>query len=506
MPTNILQWNADEAEPVARPTKAWEAGREARELPRTMLGGQRAMHAETTKYLPPHQGESLTDPWAYPARLKRSTFVPFLGRAIGSAVGKVFSKAIVLGGDIPSELAPWLENVDRAGNDLQNFAREVFRDAWADGVSFFLVDYPTAPGQVLSRADEANLSLRPFWTRYAADDLIGWRSEVRDGSVRLTQARLLEVADVADGAFDTAKVRRIRVLDLPPGATSATWSLWEEQRDARTGRATWVQTVAPTPMAGMDQIPLVPVYVNRTGFFEGAPPFADLAFLNLAHYQLLSDLRHVEYTANIPVPVLTGVDHETFAKRVKWGPNGMLLLPSGAEASYLEHTGRAIGELKKTIADMEERIRLLSLEPMIPKGDLTAMGEAIRAAQAHSVLQASALALEDALEQGLILMAKWAGIRFDASGDKDSGGTVQVHKDFEITSQDTGALQVLTNLAIAEKLSARRLWLELRRRGVLAADFDPDKEEAALDGEARGTAGEDPDAVAAAASGEGAEE
>lgn len=509
--------SASQQHPVSLPTAAWAAAEDQWRLLRTLRGGQRAVWAAGQEYLPPYQGEDLSSPWGYPARLRRSTLYNATARAVTQVVGKVFARPIGIGADVPDALRAWCEDVDLRGTHFHEFLRAVFIDAWWYGFGLFLVDMPPAPEHQLTRAEELALGRRPYLVRYRPEDLIGIRTGAVNGRWRLLQARLRERVEVEDGEFTQRTEDRIRVYRAPePGTLWVTCEVWGHRAVASGGSPEWVPIEPPRPMVGMSEIPLVACYAGEVKApYAAEPPLLDLAYLNLTHYQLLSDLRHIEHVANVPVPTFTGVDESQFRKRVRWGPSGALLLPAGAGYGYFEHSGKCIAELKQSIAKVEEQMRLLSYEPFLPResGGLTATGEAIRAAEAHSAVQTSARSLEDAAEQGLRLMARWAGIEADAAGVADSGGSVLVNHDLAMPVGNEQTVTVLANLNLTGRLTTRRLWAELQRRNILGPDFDPEAEEKALGVEGieadGGGAPEEADieaalAAAAAEAGEGA--
>ena len=490
---------------VSIPSAAWNRMEGLRSLPRTMRGGQQAMWAAGQTLLPPNKGESVSDPWGYPSRLKRSTFLNAMARAVQLVVGKVFARPVKLGDDVPDAIGEWAEDVDLRGASLHEFLATIFEDAWWNGMGLFLVDMPPAPDRPITLAEERSLGRRPFFVRFAPEDLIGWRGSMRGGRWRLTQARLRERVTVEDGEFGERVEQRIRVYRAPDaelGQTVTTFEVWALQATPQGEQ--WVLATGPTLMPGMDEIPLVACYAKQTAPFESEPPLLDLAYLNLSHWQQSSDLANIEHVANVPVPALTGVPEEQFRKKVSWGADGMLLLPAGATFGYFEHSGRCIGELKATIRALEDAMRLYSLEPFLQRatGDTTATGDAIRTAEASSAVQRSAQSLQDAAEQGLMYMAKWAGLAADAAGDRRSGGSVVVNQELGISPAGGADVAVLAQLALADRLSMKRMWRELQRRGILGPDFNEEVEAQDLGNEAFADNGEgqvDPAAEAAPA-------
>ncbi|MDP0495693.1 MAG: DNA-binding protein, partial [Verrucomicrobiota bacterium JB024] len=111
-------------------------------LPRTLMGGTPAMRAAKTTFLPQEPQESDE---AYKSRLERSTLFNGYRKTVRDMAGKVFAKPVVLGEDVPTQIAAWAENIDMTGRHLSNFAYDVFVDALeAPGVSYILTDMPPA--------------------------------------------------------------------------------------------------------------------------------------------------------------------------------------------------------------------------------------------------------------------------------------------------------------------------------------------------------------------------
>ena len=63
---------------------------------------------------------------------------------------------------------------------------------------------------------------RPYWVTYTPRDIIGWRTEKKEGKDVLTQLRLVEEVLVNDGLYGVKKVQQIRVLT--PGTFEYTLS------------------------------------------------------------------------------------------------------------------------------------------------------------------------------------------------------------------------------------------------------------------------------------------
>lgn len=446
---------------VAKPTAAALADTAKRQMIRALMGGTAAMRAAGKTYLPQEVAESQL---AYDARLARSFLFNGLGKTVRDLAGKVFSKPIVLGDDVPEAIKADCENIDLAGRNLDTFAHAVFTDALQEGVSFILTDMTAAPetGRPVTMAETAGR--RPWLVHVKREQVLGWRKEVRDGKDVLTQFRFIEEFMAPDGPYGEKPVKQVRVFNRVGDAV--TWETWRSRTEVKSGTTSWV--LEESGIVTIGEIAVAPVYTNRTGFFTGSPPLADLAEVNVAHWQSQSDQRNILHVARVPILFGAGIDAE---QKVEIGA-GRMFRAANADASltYVEHSGAAIGAGRDDLKDLEFQMQTMGLELLIPKpGGQTATGEALDAARMNSTLAMMAMALGDALEMSLGFMARFRGL------GEDAGGSVTVNTDFGVTAsaQDVSSLTAALN---AKAITRATYLSELKRRGILSADVDPEEE------------------------------
>jgi hypothetical protein len=436
---------------------------DAAELVRCLMAGTAAMRAAGEKYLPIEQRETRA---AYDARLKRSTLFNAFGKTARDQTGRVFRKPIVLKDDVPEPIVAFAENIDLTGRHINVFARDVFFDALQTGITFILVDAPPADGEIKTVAQEKAAGRRPYIVHIPLERLIGWKSTLVNGVETLTQVRIKECVSEPDGEYAEKSVDQIRVLE--PGK----WRTFRKK--ATTGVAAtdeWEPFEEGT--SSLNEITLVPVYTNRTGFMTGSPPLAELADLNVAHYQSQSDQRNILHVAR--VPILYGAGFEA-ADTIEIGASSMVRTSNpDARLEYVEHSGQAISSGDKDLQNLEFQMQTMGLQLLVSQPGQTATGEIRDDAKEMSPLAMMAQALADALETALGFMAQYIGLGADA------GGSVEVNTDFGVVgSADTTTLLSAVN---AGQISRLTFWRELQRRAVLADDFDPEAEAQRLEAE-----------------------
>lgn len=435
------------------------------------------MRGATTTYLPAFVSEQANST-EYLRRLGNSVLYPAFSGAIESLAGKVFSKPIRFGKDVPPQIVEWTEDIDRLGNNLHEFAKERFMAAWRDGFSVVCVEMPPevknpdGTKALITKADAAKR--RPWLVAYDAGQ---WYDPVYDDNGRLIVARLYHEVQVREGLYANRTSKRIRVYFASDEAhAEASYEVWEEREV--DGLKAWAILEPRQVLSGLTEIPAWVLIAVRTnaGQRDAEPPLMGLAHWNVRDWQKQSDLDNIEHVANVPV-FFSDCEKEQVTVGA-WGPSVMMHGPQGSNPQWLELQGTGIKELKESIASGRDVMRLLALEPMIPRTQMASestVADAQRGARANSALQSSALGLQNAIEGWFQLMAKWA---LDLGEDK--GGSVTVNQKYLLTVEEQAGMESLLAMRAAGDLSRASFWREAQRRDLLSDDFDAETEEAAI--------------------------
>jgi len=373
-----------------------------RELIDDLLGGTLSMRKAGTKWLPK---ETKEEQGSYENRLKRSTLFNAYKDTTDSLSGKPFSKAVDLKSkdNLPDGLAEIADNCDMQGTNLTQFAKEIFDTLLNRGLTHILTDYPktfSADGKELTIAEENAAGVRPYFVHIKPEQLIGWRYEITsNGKFRLTQIRWKTSVIEADGPYGEKAVEEIRVM---------TPTTIEVHRQNDKGDF----VVASTGEHTFGEIPLTTCYINKKGFMVAEPPLEGLAWLNLDHWQSSSDQKNLLRFARCPIAFISGLSKQEVDENFVFAAGSIFSSTNAdADAKYLEHTGAAIGAGRTDILDIEERMIILGLEPLLSKtGNQTATGQSIDTANTQCAIQAWIQALEMALLNAYKLAAQWIGV------------------------------------------------------------------------------------------------
>lgn len=418
-----------------------------------LCGGTDAMRAAKEKYLPKFPRE---DQDSYDYRVKTSTLFNGLGRTIENMAAKPFAEPVTFT-DIDPVPALWLDNIDLCGNNLSVFAHGLLTAGLKYGLTHILVENPTTTdkdGNLLypNRAAEISAGVRPYLVHIAPQQILGWLSaKTASGAEVLTMLRIMECVDEADGDFGTRSIAQVRVL------TPGTWATY---RKAEKGDD-WM--LHDEGAMSLDFIPLVTFYTRRSGFMAATPPFKDLADLNIAHWQSSSDQSSILHTARVPILAISGVNDED---KIVIGAKSALMLPTGADAKYVEHTGAAIEAGRNSLLDLENQMRAMGAELLAEtQVSTTATQNNIEDSEAKCQLSMMVEGLEDSLDQAVDIMHKWVKLEYkgdiDLFDDFSSGAVMQQAGPFII------ALVQLVNAGLLDKEGA---FEEMQRYGIINPD------------------------------------
>lgn len=404
-----------------------------------LMGGTKAMRAAGKALLPQYPAE---EDDTYRQRLALSTLLPAYAETVGNMTDRVFSEPLQLGDDVPEAIKTLCQDIDRAGNDLNNWAVEWFRVGLSHGLCHALVDYPQTGG-LRTRADELAAGVRPYVVLVKPEQVLGWRS---DGG-KLTQVRYLELVEEPGGDFGVTSVAQIRVLE--PG-------VWRTYRSSDKD-GVWALHAEGTN--SLNRIPWVTFYTGRTGFMTARPPLIELAHLNVKHWQSQSDQDNLLHVARVPL-LFTFTDDEQFKLVISAG--SATRMPKDGDAKYVEHTGAAINAGRQALLDLIDEMRMAGAK-LLQKDtqqSKTATQAEEEAAQELSPLARMAGQFADCLAQLLQHMAEYRG--------EANGGSVEMRGNFEQDYAPEVSLPQLVSMANAGKLSDETLFSEFQRRRVIS--------------------------------------
>lgn len=425
--------------------------RERSAVCRAVMSGTSGMRRLGRIYLPQFPQEE-NEGWD--ARCNSTFLFPATAEAIKTAVGKPLGSPIVTE-NVPTLIEPCLEDVDLAGRDLDSWARDVMSATLRDGITWAMVDYPRlAPNA--TRADELALKARPYLIHVPLESMLGWKVQRMNGRLKVVQVRYTVKED--DECY---------VYQWEPGVLT----VWKKDKEAWTVDPAQSGEISFPAAEG---IPIVVFYSGRTGFWTAHPPFEDMAWKNIEHWQSSSDQRHILHVARVPL-LAADEDHRVNTEAaVKAGPDG--ILTGFTNLHYVETTGAAIEAGAKDIATIEDQMQRLAGEIVSTEVAKTANQSKREDRAGSSQLRAWAWTFQDALEECLRIMALWVN-------EKD-GGSVVLETDWDDEELGADMMTALNNLQTAGNLSRSSVVWTLKQKGYIPPERSVEDELALIDGEA----------------------
>jgi hypothetical protein len=453
---------------------------------RTVYEGTRAMREARHRYLPQHTRETDDE---YERRLQCTTLHNVLRDAVQNTAARPFRKRIALTETSPEVAQFWAEDIDLIGNSLHMFAVRAFREALLDGMVHVLVDMSIVPPGA-TKADEMALRTRPFWTLVPARDLIAAYSRFDEAGNKICyHARIRETVTELEDDFFEVEVERVRVYRLKPeedefgnpiegGREVAVWELWE-----RTSAGWEVIDGGPLLKAGgepWDRVPLETFYCgNFIDDYVATPPFLDLAWKNVEHWQSSSDQRNILTKGRFPILAASGIEDPSKLLNDKGeleiGPHTALVTPhKEAKWYYVEPQGNAIKAGAEDLKQLVEDMRIMGLDPLMPQngGMQTATERSIDESKARAPLEQWAWEFADFISRCFDRMFEWVGL-----GQYVGLAKVLLDIDMGLGDENKHDLQTLLQLRQLGDISRHTLYEELKRRGLLGPYFDPLREE-----------------------------
>jgi len=425
---------------VNDPNSAWLNQEPHWVLIEDLIGGTYELRRRHRRYLPQEPRE-LDE--SYDNRLARSVCPPYYQRLERMLAGMLTRKPVRLN-DVSDIVREQLFDVDLMGNDLNVWTYETARKMVRYGHIGVLVDAPAAGEQG-----------RPYWASYTPREILGWRTEMRDGAQQLSQLRLLEKVIVPDGDYGEKEVEQVRVLT--PGA-------FEIHRMGKNGQL----EIHDSGTTTLDHIPFAVAYSNRVNFMESRPPLEDIAELNLKAYQIQSDLDNQLHISAVPMLAFFGFPSS--AEEVSAGPGEAIAFPAEGRAEYIEPDGKSFEAQFKRLEQIAYQINELGLSAVLGQklSAETAEAKRIDRSQGDSTMMVIAQNMQDLIDNCLAYHASYLNI-VDV-------GSSYVNRDFLGARLDPQEIQSLLQLYTAGTITQKTLLDQLYQGEVLGDEFDVEEE------------------------------
>ena len=424
---------------VSDPNTSWFAQEAHWILIEGLMSGTYGMRKKHRRYLPQEPRE-LDE--SYDNRLARSVCPPYYQRLERMLAGMLTRKPVRLE-NTSNIIMEQLFDVDMQGNDLNVFTYETARKLVRYGHVGTLVDAPRDGG-------------RPYWCTYTPRQILGWRTELKDGQQSLSMLRLSETVTVPDGEYGEKAVEQVRLLT--PGG----YQLHQKGDDGEF-------RITDEGTTSLGEIPFSVAYSGQAGYLESRPPLEDIAELNLKMYQIQSDLDNILHISCIPMLAFFGFP--SAAEEVSAGPGEAIAFPAEGRAEYIEPRGTSFDYQFRRIEQIAAQINELGLSAVLGQklSAETAEAKRIDRSQGDSTMMVIAQNVQDMIDNCLQYHAQYLG-------QSTAAGSCRINRDFIGARLEPQEIQSLLQLYTAGTITQETLLRQLSDGEVLGDDFNVDEE------------------------------
>lgn len=443
-----------------------------------LLGGTRAMHAASAGYIRKWKAERQDN---YDVRRTCETVFEGLGQTLSAAVGMAFSTPPQMEWHhSEAAIKPHADNIDNQGTAFAVFAKRFGEAALRDGLAGILVDHTPPPvdasgaPRIPTAEEEATLNLRPVWTRYDRSQIINWQTGISDNQTVLTLVVLHEVAEEPSGPFGAHRVDKFRELRLAEGI--AVWRLWKLVKSEDGKEEFEVEKVGVfTDKAGRTatRIPFAIAYAGRSdGVMDATIPLSGVAWANLSHWQLSTDLRFNTSVAAFAQPTVIGdlaKDPVTGLPRsLEIGPLVAVHLAEGGQFLWTEASGTGLERLAQLRDEKLQQMGTLGMNFLVPdtRAAETAEAKRIDATAQNANLATASQGIEDALNLAWEIHAWYMGI------DRENAPVATLSRDFESSAIAANIMTAYVQAVAQAGLPPRILLEAWQQGGRIAQDVD----------------------------------
>lgn len=430
---------------------------------RDVIAGQEKIHSEGSLYLPKLTGQTEVE---YSSYVNRSLFYNAAQRTIDAMTGLLFRKPAVY--KFPKNLSNVLSNIDKNGNNLNNFAEDVAEEVLTTGRIGLLVDYPkveTNNNKQITRADVEKNNIYPFVIKYKTENVINWSVSTVNNVKVLTQVVLVEHNEV-ENDFVTSTQKQYRVLKLDQSGFYFQ-QIWKEIQDT-AGKVSLVFSESIYPKKQGQNLNYIPFFIitpKGQEFDIQKPPFLDLINVNLSHYKTSADIEHAAHFTALPTAVVTGHSMQDGETLKIGSSSAWVFSESDAKASYLEYTGQGIDALEKRLEKKEQQMAALGARMLIPDKVLVESAEThtIKRQGENSALSSVSETISDVITKVLKEIVSWEGLSTEEV-------FYELNKDFVPSRMSPQELTALLQTWLAKGIAFKDFVEQLQKGEIISPD------------------------------------
>ena len=420
------------------------------------VDGERKVKKKRQKYLPHPSTDHLNDDPAserYNAYLGRAAFLNATGRTLSGLLGIAFNKSPKI--ELKGAISCIESDADGEGQPLSQLIRDALNQNLKRGRAGVLTDYTGSGVQTEETKG------RPVLRLFSAKEIINWR--VTSGKTSLVVVHYVEPEESEEDFKVVMTDCWIELRLIGGNACSKRWR--KTNNGLESEEYVELKDAQGTPLK---ELPWSWIGSANNDHTPDSPPLADIAYINIKHYQAEADIAEAAHTVGQPMVALTGLTDNWVNKHL---PNGFvvgsrkgILLPAGGDFKFGQPEDRNI---IITVAERREKQMAMLGAKLVERNTSarTATQAGDEAQTDNSVLSLCAGNVEQAINRALSFAVLFAG-----GGD----GKVELSKKYDISQLDS---QGITALMAAVNSGGVRLIDFVRyqqRIGLIPAEDKPE--------------------------------
>lgn len=398
----------------------------------------------------------------YTDRLDKSVFINFFRDAVQNTNSLLWSKGMDL--TFNDKAKYFFDDVDGNGSKIDEFFMTATKKAIRDGLVYIWVDNERIDGSITRGS-----KVKPFLKIIERKDVISKKFDVVNGTRVLTQIVIIQSIEEEVDEYEVREVEVYVVLRQDGGKIiKADGTLVDE----------WT--------SNLDYIPVVPLYSDQTGYLQADIPFLDLAFVNIKHYNVMSEYDNILHMSAVPVQQIftqgqAGImadvmlEDGTVEQRetsIVGSNNALVFTDKNTEGfEFVEVSGNGISLIADRISKLEESMLRMSLTMLSADAEniKTATEAKLKDRNSSLFLVEIAKSLENCIEEVLMIAEDYTGENFSFE--------LVIGKDFSDLKIDAQTIKQIIDLKKAGFISLESLWDALIKGEILELfDYEKEKE------------------------------
>tara|TARA_R110000796_G_C14571530_1_gene435775 strand:- start:19569 stop:21032 length:1464 start_codon:yes stop_codon:yes gene_type:complete len=440
---------------------AYEDAIEEWERIRDVIQGERFVKERGTRYLPALFEQESVDYLRYQ---NRAVFFNATRRTRDGMVGLLLRKTPELEADDSVEKLQG--DVDLCGGTLKDYIRTVAEEVSSTGRCGSMIDW--SEGEA-----------RPYFSFYHAEDVLAWETERREGKMHLVRLVLRECSHrlLSEEASNFTSISTIRTYRLDEDGT-----VTMEAVEYQDGTAQPAEEAIDMTIKGkkLERIPFVFHTVDGDRPDVAVSPLADMAAINISHYQTSADLENGRHVAGLPTPWAKGFGDDT--ELILGTSHAWITDETGADCGFLEFTGQGLGALENALKEKQGQMAVLGARMLeAQQGDAESFETVqLRSNAEQATLVNVAEAISATMSKALQFMAWWEGLPTKAPTDYADTNSIVLNTDFVAAKLDSASLTAMIGAYQGGAISWQTFYYNLEQGEMFKEGWTIEDEDAAI--------------------------